>query len=78
MNDLPQDILKTAGEVLAVYGIKSTPANTMPLARALHAERERCARIAEGELRNVGLVLSNPPKSSAAWDIRNAILKPAK
>ena len=33
------------------------------------------ATIAENELRNVSLLMSNPPKSSAAWDIRNAINK---
>lgn len=43
------------------------------LAYAILMERERCARIAQLELRNTGLLMSNPPQSSAAWDIRNAI-----
>jgi len=40
---------------------------------AVAAEREACADIATAELRNVGMLLSSPPQSSAAWDIRNAI-----
>ena len=37
------------------------------------AEREACAEIAEKEMRNTAMLTSNPPKSAAAWDIRNAI-----
>lgn len=32
-----------------------------------------CIEIATAELRNTSLLLSNPPKSSAAWEIRNAL-----
>lgn len=41
--------------------------------RAAAAEREACAEIAEKEMRNTAMLTSNPPKSAAAWDIRNAI-----
>ena len=37
------------------------------------AEREACAEIAEKEMRNTTVLTSNPPKSAAAWNIRNAI-----
>ena len=37
------------------------------------SEREACAEIAGKELRNTAMLTSNPPKSAAAWDIRNAI-----
>ena len=40
---------------------------------AAAAEREACAEIAEKEIRNTAMLTSNPPKSAAAWDIRNAI-----
>lgn len=33
------------------------------------------ATIAGSELRNTSYLLTNPPKSAAAWDIRNAITK---
>lgn len=43
----------------------------------LAAERERtkqeCIQIAKQSLRNCGLLASNPPQSSAAWDICNGI-----
>ena len=37
------------------------------------AEREACAEIAEKEMRNTAMLTSYPPKSAAAWNIRNAI-----
>ncbi len=37
------------------------------------AEREACAKIADGELRNQTLLLTDPPKSGAAWAIAAAI-----
>lgn len=37
------------------------------------AEREACADCCTAELRNISLLTSNPPKSSAAWNARNAI-----
>ncbi len=48
------------------------------IAYAKACERKGLAQvipIAKGELRNTGVLLSNPPQSSAAWDIRNAITK---
>lgn len=37
------------------------------------AEREACEEIATNNMRNTVMLISNPPKSAAAWDIRNAI-----
>ena len=37
------------------------------------AEREACAKVADGELMNTNMLTSYPPKSSAAWNIAAAI-----
>jgi hypothetical protein len=37
------------------------------------AEREACAAIADKEIGNTMMLMSQPPKSSAAWNIANAI-----
>ena len=37
------------------------------------AEREACAKIADGQLKNQTLLLTDPPKSGAAWTIAAAI-----
>ena len=37
------------------------------------AEREACARIVDGEMWNCSMLMDNPPKSSAAWNIAVAI-----
>ena len=37
------------------------------------AEREACAKVADGELMNTNMLTSYPPKSSAAWNITAAI-----
>lgn len=37
-------------------------------------ERERCLLIAGREIENTDILVSRPPKSSAAWKIRDAIL----
>lgn len=39
----------------------------------LAAEREACAKVADGELMNTNMLTSYPPKSSAAWNIAAAI-----
>jgi hypothetical protein len=36
-------------------------------------EREACAKLADEQLMNTSALMSMPPKSSAAWDIANAI-----
>ena len=36
-------------------------------------EREECAKLADKQLRNTAALMSNPPKSSAAWEIAIAI-----
>ena len=38
-------------------------------------ERAACIKIAESELSNGSMLLSNPPKSGAAWEIRGKILR---
>lgn len=40
---------------------------------AVLAEREMCAKVADGELMNTNMLTSYPPKSSAAWNIAAAI-----
>ena len=37
------------------------------------AEREACAKIADSQINNTAILLVNPGKSAAAWDIANAI-----
>ena len=37
------------------------------------AERDACYEIAQSQLRNMSMLMSNPPKSSAAWEIANLI-----
>ena len=37
------------------------------------AEREACAKIADGQLMNQTQLLTNPPQSGAAWTIAAAI-----
>jgi hypothetical protein len=41
--------------------------------RIAAAEREACAAIADKEIGNTMMLMSQPPKSSAAWNISNAI-----
>jgi cell division protein ZapA (FtsZ GTPase activity inhibitor) len=36
-------------------------------------EREACAKIADSQINNTAILLVNPGKSAAAWDIANAI-----
>mgnify|MGYP003409083724 CR=1 FL=1 len=43
------------------------------LMEAEQATARRCVEIAKTELHNTDMLLSSPLKSSAAWDIRNAI-----
>jgi len=42
-------------------------------ARAAAAEREACAKIADGQLMNQTQLLTSPPQSGAAWTIAAAI-----
>jgi hypothetical protein len=39
----------------------------------ISAEREACAKIADGQLMNQTQLLTNPPQSGAAWTIAAAI-----
>ena len=41
--------------------------------KAVAEEREACAKIADDQLRNQTLLLTDPPKSGAAWAIAAAI-----
>ena len=41
----------------------------------VRAALERAVTCCENELRNTAMLLSNPPKSSAAWDAANSIRK---
>ena len=64
---VPDDIWATA--------LACTPDNfKLIIASAILEERVRCARIADREMENTDILVSHPPKSSAAWKIRDAIL----
>ena len=64
------EILKVANQCL--YGGKDY--GIIEFAhRIAEMEREALDEIATSELRNCSLLASNPPQSSAAWNIRNAI-----
>ena len=39
----------------------------------VRAVREECAKIADGERKNTAMLMSNPPQSSAAFNIASAI-----
>jgi hypothetical protein len=77
MSEIPEDIKAATKAVIDMC----TPTSSCgccasydnAIARAILAERKRCADIATAELRNTSQLLSNQPLSSAAWDIRNAI-----
>ena len=71
----PADVWEAATGATALLWTKLSEAQVTAetIARAILAERERCENIAKAELSNISLLLSNPPKSAAAWDIRNAI-----
>ncbi len=77
--DIPQDVWTTAFDALHPQiqsEVTSSPfAHVLQvgMAKAILAERERCYTIAIGEIRNVMQLLSNPPKSDAAWTIANRI-----
>ncbi|MBZ9973542.1 hypothetical protein LB521_27595 [Mesorhizobium sp. BR-1-1-8] len=70
MSEIPKDIEKAAD---AAFYKAWDHGHSGAVARAILAERKRCADIATANLRNVSQMLSSPPKSGAAWDIRNAI-----
>ncbi|WP_246679531.1 MULTISPECIES: hypothetical protein [unclassified Mesorhizobium] len=71
MSEIPKDIESAA--TVAFY-LAWDAGHYAPIADAILAERKRCADIATANLRNTGQLLSSPPQSGAAWDIRNAIL----
>jgi hypothetical protein len=43
--------------------------------KAVRAALERAVTCCEDELRNTAMLMSHPPKSSAAWDAANSIRK---
>jgi hypothetical protein len=76
IRDIPIDILSLAAQ--AVNDMPDRPpfkADVLDaIAKAIWAERQRNAKIAENEMLNTDLLLSQPPKSSAAFRISQAIL----
>ena len=56
--------------IKAITDLRATPPPS-PLSAAV--AYERAAECCTNELRNVTLLMSNPPQSSAAWGARNAI-----
>lgn len=58
----------------AIDGYICTKAQLLAFAKSCERRALVEARLIAGsELRNTGHLLSNPPQSAAAWDIRNAI-----
>jgi len=52
MTDIPEDVMKTTGDVFGeiLSCVSSDPiVMAMPIARAILAERERCAKVIEGK-----------------------------
>ena len=73
---------------MAKWDLSKLPQGRKPLdkdwfAKQLHpspeaivrAALERAVTCCEDELRNTAMLMSNPPKSSAAWDAANSIRK---
>ena len=57
----------------ALAALDAALAEPDAIARAVEAEREACAKIADSQINNTAILLVNPGKSAAAWDIANAI-----
>jgi len=60
MSDIPDDVMKAAGGVVAeivadtrLLTMGDVDAAAEPIARAIMAERERCAKVAEGRILRV-------------------------
>ena len=53
---------------------KEIPPTPSPEA-IVRAALERAVTCCENELQNTGMLMSHPPKSSAAWDAANSIRK---
>ena len=53
---------------------KEIPPTPSPEA-IVRAALERAVTCCEAELQNTGMLMSHPPKSSAAWDAANSIRK---
>lgn len=77
---IPEDLRKIGQQTwMAALG-DGTPDAGLIIALALNAERERCAAIADRHYKknNTGSGFDSQPARSTAWNIREAILKPAK
>lgn len=74
MGEIPEDIDRIATDIVRMpLGDDPEWETYKAIARAILAERKRCAEIATAHLSDTSQLLSNPPKSGAAWAIRNAI-----
>lgn len=79
MTGIPEDIMRAANE--AVNGIKCFPPSdlsplTISIARAILAERQRCADVAEGfrQAHDTGSGFDSQPARATAEAIRDVIL----
>ncbi|PAP94006.1 hypothetical protein [Mesorhizobium wenxiniae] len=76
MSEIPEDILKTAAELVEMQSvwIRDKPHETCAklIAEALMAERERCAKIAEA----AGRELEPSFVADTAWAIAESIRSP--
>lgn len=68
------DIIRMAQEAgLQPYYDAQEPAIEAFANLVAAAERAECAKLADKQLKNTAALMSNPPKSSAAWEIAIAI-----
>lgn len=70
-----EDSLKEAGISDVPFDFQMVSLKDLEHFAAIIAKRERdaCYEIAQSQLDNMRLLMSNPPKSSAAWEIANQI-----
>jgi len=75
MIEIPEDIMKISDNLAACSVGEGIGRDILSgnIARAILAERDRCAKIAESEKYNTDAQLSLPPQSAAAYAIYQAI-----
>ena len=70
-----EDSLKEAGISDAPFDFQIVSLEDLECFAAIISKHERdaCYEIAQSELRNMSALMSDPPKSAAAWEIANRI-----
>lgn len=68
-----EDSVKEAGISDVPFDFQMVSLKDLEHFAAIIAKRDACYEIAQSQLRNMSMLMSNPPKSSAAWEIANLI-----